>query len=128
MSLGQSTEASVLDIATSRPTWTVAGDLEALTPRLPRPAWALRGVRSADLRMSKPVEDFYETLLEPNRGHIWRQDANRLRKMPSRMSVCSFYACGIGRGRKEGVTWGSGEQAGCHWVTEWWSWLISELC
>ena len=31
--------------------------------------------------MSKPVENFYKSLVEPNRGYTWKQDLNRLREM-----------------------------------------------
>lgn len=36
------------------------------------------------LEMSKTVENFYNNLFEPNRGHTWKQDTNRLRKTPLR--------------------------------------------
>lgn len=36
-----------------------------------------------DVRMSKPLEDFYKNLLESNRGYAWRQDLSRLRKNAS---------------------------------------------
>lgn len=102
------------------------GDLEAPVPPLPRPTWAPRGVRSAHARMSKPVEGFYETLLEPNRGHIWRQDVNRPRKMLSGMLVCSFYMhVGLGGNLRKVLHAGAGSRAR-RWIAEGWSWPISE--
>ena len=49
-----------------------------------------------DIRMSKPEEHFYKSLLDPNRGYAWKQDLNRLTKRLPRMTVCSFlYAFGV---------------------------------
>lgn len=52
--------------------------------------------------MSNPVEKCSKSLFEPNRGHTWKQDFKRLRKMLPRMMVCSFsFAFGIKEGSKE---------------------------
>lgn len=51
----------------------------------------LKGL-DVDVRTSKPIENFYEfiSLFEPNRGHTWKQDPNRLRKILPRMDLLFF--------------------------------------
>lgn len=45
-----------------------------------------------DVRMSKPVENFYKHLFETDRGgYTWKQDLKRLRKTVWRITVCSFF-------------------------------------
>lgn len=46
--------------------------------------------KAVDIRLSKPVENFYKYLFEPNRGYVWKQDLNRLSKIHPRMAVGSF--------------------------------------
>lgn len=56
----------------------------------------------ADVRMSKPVENFHKCLLEPNRGYAWKQHLNRQEKNTSKNDSLQFlYAFGIKEQSKE---------------------------